>query len=78
MTGIRDEIIAELNEQLDGLLEQFREYQEKSERRLAVEVQSARLSGQNDAMTLLQPVGAVQIRLFPSSQQVLARVTDNN
>lgn len=72
MTDIRDEIIAELNEQLDGLLEQFREYQEKSERRLAVEVQSARLSGQNDAMTLLQPVGA-QLGMLADGMQAIEK-----
>ncbi|MCJ9723563.1 site-specific integrase [Agrobacterium sp. SHOUNA12C] len=72
MTDIRDKVIAELQAQLQELTEQFQEYQETSERLLAVEVHTARLSGQNEVMTLLQPVGA-QLGMLADGMQAVEK-----
>jgi len=54
---LRDALIAELQGQLAEMADQFEEYRTNSERLLAVEVEHARLVGENQTLAKVVPIG---------------------
>ncbi|WP_149338673.1 site-specific integrase [Neorhizobium sp. P12A] len=54
---LRDALIVELQGQLEAMADQFREYRTNSERLLAFEIENARLSGENEVLARVVPIG---------------------
>ncbi|MGF0539897.1 hypothetical protein ACQQ2Q_18005 [Agrobacterium sp. ES01] len=54
---LRDALISELQGQLAEMADQFAEYRTNSERLLAVETENARLTGQNEVLATVVPIG---------------------
>lgn len=79
---LRDALIAELQGQLAEMADQFEEYRTNSERLLAVETENARLTGQNEVLATVVPIGEhlgtladgmgaleAKVRTLPRTQQ---------